>query len=80
METLDPRAVHLVGREAFEELLQRDPGLHAGERRTQAEVDPVAECQMTGAVGGRIERVRVGVVVWVAIAGAERLAAAPEAL
>src|SRR3954452_8422144 len=47
-------------------LLEYDPRLHAGQRRAQAEVQPLAEGQM-GPATMNVEAVRVGIVSFVAI-------------
>lgn len=46
-------------RTAFQEGAHRDPGLQAGERGTQAEVDAVAEGDMAAGVAGDVEAVGV---------------------
>src|SRR5436309_2112058 len=38
--------IHLVPRHEVEQLLQRDPALHPGERRAEATVNPVSQTEM----------------------------------
>ena len=53
MESLDSGSVDFVIREPPDQLFECDPRLEPGERRTQAEVDAMAEGQVAvdGAIG-----------------------------
>src|SRR5439155_17628017 len=58
-------------REAREKCPDRNLSLEARERGAQAEMNPVAKCDVVRRIAGHLEAVRVGILLWVTVGGGQ---------